>query len=314
MSLEQPVIAIIGAGAVGGYYGARLAQHGYPVHFLLRSDYEQVRERGWEIKSCDGDFGLVAGATGIHRSPGAMPKADLVIVTLKCTANDQYAELITPLIKEDTLILTLQNGLGNEEELARLFGRERILGGLAFVCINRVGPGVIHHLDHGYIRMGEFVEDRRDRAERISAIFNQCKIPCDVLPSLKYGRWEKLAWNVPFNGLGAALDLSTDQVIGSEQGIELVTEIIREVMAAAATVGVKLPEDMPQIKVRQTRTMGAYKSSMQIDRQLRRPMEVEAILGEPWRVSQAAGLTNVRMGMLYRMVQLVNLGTLSNRM
>src|SRR5205814_4911573 len=132
-----------------------------------------------------------------------MPKADLVIVTLKTTANDQFEQLIRPLVKEGTIILTLQNGLGNEERLAELFGKQRIVGGMAFVCINRIEPGVVNHIAEGLITLGEFQGPASERVARIARMMESSKIPVRVLDNLRYGRWEKLVWNIPFNGLSA---------------------------------------------------------------------------------------------------------------
>src|SRR2546423_13939526 len=108
MSNRNPSIAIVGAGAVGGYYGARLAQHGHDVHFLLRGDYDAVRRNGLVIESCDGDFRLTSDQVRVYDDPRRMPKADLVIVALKSTSNDQLDPLVRPLLNEDTAILTLQ--------------------------------------------------------------------------------------------------------------------------------------------------------------------------------------------------------------
>src|SRR5271156_840625 len=117
MSPRIEKIAVVGTGAVGGYYGARLAQHGLDVHFLLRSDYDAIAQRGWEIQSVDGDFSLSPGQMRVYRNVQEMPGVDLVVVALKTTSNDQFAALIGPLLREKTFILTLQNGLGNEELL-----------------------------------------------------------------------------------------------------------------------------------------------------------------------------------------------------
>src|SRR5207237_3823032 len=127
-------------------------------------------------------------------------------------SNDQYEPLIRPLLKADTAILTMQNGLGNEERLAELFGAGRIVGGMAFTCINRVAPGVIDHIAHGHVRVGEFGGGPSPRASQLAAIFTAANVPCDVLADLRYGRWEKLVWNVPFNGLSTILDQTTDQI------------------------------------------------------------------------------------------------------
>lgn len=306
MSTTQPTIAVIGAGAVGGYYGARLAQHGYPVHFLLRSDYDAVRRNGMTVQSCASDFRLPPEQVHAHNDPRRMPKVDLVLVTLKTTANDQFDPLIRPLLKEDTAILTIQNGLGNEDRLADLFGAHRILGGMAFVCINRTAPGVIHHIDHGVIRLGEFNGGPSERATRIAEMFKSSNVPCEVLDNLKFGRWAKLVWNIPFNGLGAALDLTTDRLIDSEEGMDLLAAIMREVIATAEALGVRMPDDMIDRQIRHTRTMGAYRSSMQIDRQEGRALEVESILGEPLRQARRAGVSTPKLEMLYQITKLVD--------
>src|SRR5690348_11099933 len=106
MNAQRPSIAIVGAGAVGGYYGARLAQHGHDVHFLLRSDYDDVRRNGLMVESCDGDFRISADAIRAYDDARRMPPVDLVVVTLKSTSNDQLEPLVRPLLREDTAILT----------------------------------------------------------------------------------------------------------------------------------------------------------------------------------------------------------------
>lgn len=305
MSLEHPLIAIVGSGAVGGYYGARLARRGFEVHFLLRSDYAVVRREGLRVRSREGDFVLSPAQVHACDDSRRMPKADLVIVALKATANHQFAPLIGPLLKEETAILTLQNGLGNEEQLAGLFGSERVLGGLAFVCINRGGPGVIQHTDYGLIRLGEFAGGPSARCRRIAEMFQSSGVPCQVLEDLGYGRWEKLVWNVPFNSLGAIMDLSTDRLMGSQEGVDLVRSIMQEVVAGAHAVGAALPEAIIDINLDRTRTMGPYRSSMQIDRQLSRPMEIEAIVGNPMRAAQAHGVAVPRLEILYRLLCLL---------
>lgn len=301
MRAENPIIAIVGAGAVGCYYGGRLAQAGGDVHFLLRGDFSHVQRHGMSVTSPNGNFHLSPGRLQVYDDPTRMPPADLVIVTLKTSSNRLYGPLVGPLLHPDTTILTLQNGLGNEESLAALFGAQRIVGGMAFVCINRVGPGVISHIDHGLIRLGEFGGGSSDRVERLARMFRASQIPCEVLPDLRYGRWLKLVWNAAFNGLGAVMDLTTDQLIDTESGRALVISLMNEIVAVARALGVHLPETVIQIQIEHTQTMGAYRSSMQIDRQEGRPLEVEAILGEPLRAARSAGVATPLLQALYPM-------------
>jgi 2-dehydropantoate 2-reductase len=310
--MDRPVIAIIGTGAVGAYYGGRLAQHGHDVHFLLRGDYLAVKKNGWTIRSCDGDFMLPPESVHAYDDPSRMPKADLVIVTLKTTANDQFQPLITPLIKDGTSILTLQNGLGNEERLAELFGAQRILGGMAFVCINRIEAGVVHHIAEGMITLGEFQTPAGQRARDIAAMFQQSQIRCRVLDDLRYGRWEKLVWNVPFNGLSAALNQTTDLLLASPEGEALVRSLMEEVIAGARAVGADLPGSLIDAKILQTKRMGAYKTSMHLDMLSGRAMEVEAIFGYPMRAAGQAGAAVPKLEMLYQMLRLRDLNGAAN--
>jgi 2-dehydropantoate 2-reductase len=282
-----------------------LAQHGQAVHFLLRSDFESVRKYGWTIQSCHGDFKLPAGSLHVYDEPENMPKADLVMVTLKTTANDQFERLIAPLVAERTAILTLQNGLGNEQRLAELFGEHRVMGGMAFVCINRVEGGVIHHIAEGQITLGEFGRPAGPRLKSVAALLESSKIPVRVVDDLAYGRWEKLVWNIPFNGLSAALDQTTDLLLATAAGEDLVRGLMREVIAAAkGAAGVDLPDSLIDAKVEQTRGIGPYKTSSHLDMQAGRAMEVEAIFGYPLRRAEQGGVATPLLWGLYRLLKL----------
>jgi 2-dehydropantoate 2-reductase len=304
---DRPAIAFVGAGALGGYYGARLTQHGHDVHFLLRSDYDAVRNNGLTVRSCAGDFTLRPGQVKAYRSPADMPKADVVVVTLKTTSNDHLEGLVRPLLKESTAVVTLQNGLGNEDHLARLFGSGRVLGGIAFVCINRVGPGVIDHTSHGLIRVGSFAGGASDpRPAQIARLFTASQVKCEAVDDLLAARWLKLVWNIPFNGLGAVMDLTTDRLVGTPAGESLVRTLMSEVIAAAAAEGVMIDRDRTiDHQITTTRDMAAYKSSMQVDRHQGRPLEVEAILGEPLRRAKAKGVAAPLLEAVYAMARVV---------
>ncbi len=311
MDFARPSIAILGAGAVGGYYGARMVQAGYEVHFLLRSDYEAVARDGFAVQSRDGDFHLSPGQLHIYKDAKDLPQVDLVIIALKATANHLLPNLIPPLLKADTAILTLQNGLGNEAELAGWFGGQRVMGGLAFVCINRTGPGKIHHLEHGLVRIGEFSGPPTDRTYAVAGIFKKSTVPCEVLESLEFGRWTKLVWNIPFNGLGAAMGLSTDALVNHPAGRKLVTELMEEVIQIAVSQGVMLPSGMIEEQIVKTQSMGAYRSSMQVDREEGRELELEAIFGRPLEVARRAGVKTGALEKLYAMLAVVNAALVS---
>ncbi|HZZ42082.1 MAG TPA: 2-dehydropantoate 2-reductase [Tepidisphaeraceae bacterium] len=306
----MPTIAVIGSGAVGLYYGGRLAQHNHSVHFLLRSDYERIASQGLHVRSCDGDFTLPPSTFHAHRSTDTMPPADIILIALKTTSNHFFEPLIRPLLKPNTCLITLQNGLGNEDTLHSLFPSHSILGGMAFTCINRQPNASIHHSSHGLIRLGHFSPSAATphTPEIIASLFTSSKIRCEPIPDLIKGRWQKLIWNVPFNGLGAALDLATDQLLASPQGAELASKLMHEIMAASAALGMPFPnpDEIVRHQLATTRDMARYQTSMQLDRRNNRELEIEAIIGQPLQRGRAASVSMPQTALLYNLLSIVN--------
>lgn len=295
-------IAVVGAGAVGCYYGGRLAQHGGDVHFLMRRDFEHVKKHGLHIQSKLGDAHLAK--PNCHRDTADIGPCDLVIIALKATANEALTELIPPLLKPDTALLTLQNGLDNEEFLARHFGTDRVMGGLCFVCINRTAPGVIEHIAQGQITLGEFAGGPQPRTHELAAEFERCGVPCSVADSLMAARWKKLVWNIPFNGFSIiAGGIDTKAMLDSEPLEFLVRSIMREIINAANKLGHEVPVSLIEDMISRTRTMERYKTSSLIDFQEGRDVEVEAIWGEPYRRAAAAGIPMLRLEVLYHLIK-----------
>lgn len=291
-------IAIVGAGALGLYYGALLQRSGEDVHFLLRRDYDAVSKSGLKIFSSNGNFTLPQVQS--YRCSDEIGPVDLVLVGLKTFSNDRYDELITPLVGEGTQILTLQNGLGNEETLAGLFGGERIIGGVAFLCSNRGAPGEVHHLGEGRITLGEYQSLDQERLARLVTIFTNAGVDCRAARDLKRARWEKLVWNIPFNGLSALLLQPVDRLLTSGPCRQLVRELMLEVIAAANAQGLTQPiaESYAERMLEYTDTMGAYKPSMQIDREEGRQLELAAIFGAPLEFGHRKGIAMPRVEML----------------
>lgn len=296
-------IAVVGAGAVGAYYGARLAQHGADVHFYTRSDAAAIREHGLRVQSFAGDFDLKP--VQVYDDTAKMPPARLIIVALKATARRDYVRLVRPIVRDDSIIVCLQNGLGNEEIFADAFGADRVLGAIAYTCINRIGPGQITHTAHGKLRIGEFASRRTTRAQQLADLWRSAQVPADAVEDLRRFRWHKLVWNIPFNGWGAALDLHTAALLAMPTGIQLVRDTMQEVIDAAAALGMTFEPNIIDDQIAKTLEMAAYHSSMQLDRQHRRPMEIDAIFGEPIRQAEAAGVKVPLIRMIERLLRTV---------
>ncbi len=295
-------IAVVGSGALGSYYGAKLARQGADVRFLMRADLETVRHAGLRIRETGEEWTLQpAQAFGTTAEIGPV---DLVIIALKTTANSELERLIPPLLHDGTLLLTLQNGLGNEEFLAERWGADRVLGGLCFVCLNRVAPGVVEHYGHGTLSIGEFRRDPTARTRTIGGMFATAGIETRVVENLVTERWRKLVWNIPFNGLSIATGGRTCDALLADEGLQAqVRALMAETIAAAAALGHKIPADFIDFQIERTFPMGAYKPSSLIDWQEGRAVEVESIWGEPWRQGQAAGAVLPRMELLYHLLR-----------
>ncbi len=297
--------AILGTGAIGGLYGARLHAAGFPVRFLLHRDYEQVRDHGLRVDSIWGDLHL--RDLDIYQDAAEMPPADVTIIALKTTQNAVLPQLLPPLVGDRGLVLVLQNGLGGEDEIARMIG-DRVLGGLCFTCSNKIAPGHIHHLDEGKIALGEFRPDGQpsgitDRLNAIATDLETAGIPIDRQADLILARWKKLMWNIPFNGLSAILDAKTDALVADPAIRTLAIELMQEIRAAAAAADRHIPADFIDTMLTTTDAMRPYLTSMKLDLDHDRPLELEAIFGNPIRSAQASGVAMPQTLTLYRQLK-----------
>jgi len=304
-------IGVLGAGALGALYGLRMARAGYDVHILARSDYPVVSRDGYRVRSWQGDFTWRAP---VYPDAHSMGPCDLLLVGMKATENAAFPSLLAATAHEKTAVLTMQNGLGNEDAIARALAdvsgvdaRERVLGAVAFLCSTRPEPGLIHHTDHGRVRLAEFSGPATPRTHQIARLFTDAEFPCEVSDSLALIRWEKLMWNVPFNGLGVGAGHADAAAVLADPELRAVAHrLMVEVRAAANANGAPVPESFIQRMFDATEPIGAYRSSMQLDYEAGRPLEVEAILGEPLRRARAAGVDTPTLTMLYSIVRRLN--------
>ncbi len=299
-------IAVIGTGAVGGYYGGLLQRAGRNVHFLLHSDYEYVKTHGLRIDSKDGDFQLPD--VQAYEDPAAMPKCDLVMVALKTTANRLLNGILPHVVADDGLVLVLQNGLGPDEEAAAVVGADRVIGGLCFLCSNKVGPGHIRHLDYGLITLGEYRADgsaggMTARLQELGALLESAGIPIRIEQDLLLARWKKLVWNIPFNGLSVVKNCLTDQLMSRPETRALCRAMMEEVATAAAACARPIEPAFIDRMLADTEAMEPYAPSMKLDYDNGRPLELAAIYGNPLRAAQARGLAMPETNRLYQQLQ-----------
>jgi 2-dehydropantoate 2-reductase len=300
-----PRILVVGTGAIGGFYGGKLAQAGANVTALCRSDYEIVKTKGIQVKSVYGDFHFAPERVIRDLSEyGSIP--DYILIALKVLPEINTANIVKDTVGPDTAIVLLQNGVGIEEPVVRAFPESEIISGLAFICVTRTSPGQIEHTDFGRLVIGRFPEGPSPKVERLANLFNDAGVPCEVTQDSVTARWRKLVWNAPFNPisvLGGGLDTQT--MVESPESLKLVREVMEEVCRISEAVGHPLPDDVVQQNIDGTRKMAPYKTSMLVDFEAGRPMEIEAILGNALQIAKRHHVSAPHMQSLYALLKLV---------
>ena len=287
---------IIGVGGVGGYYGGNLARIGKDVYFLFHSDYDYVKKHGLKVDSCDGNF--VLPEVNAYGSPDGMPKCDVVLVALK-TVNEQLLKtLLPPLTDERTLVVLIQNGVGVEEDVQKMFPNLQLAAGLAFICSAKAGPGHINHQCYGSINIGNYSSRDKQKVHELIADLQQAGIQAAEV-EYHEARWKKAVWNMPFNGLTVALNTQTDKLLANPATEALVRDMMMEVVGASRALGVKnVDEAFVEKMIAMTKVMTPYSPSMKLDYDFHRPMEIHYIYSRPIQIAADAGFRMPKLQML----------------
>ena len=293
--------AIIGSGAIGGYYGGKLAYAGNQVHFLLRSDYEHVRNHGLRVDSVSGGF--ILEKVNAYQSVSDMPVCDIILVCLKTTSNIILDQLLPKILHPDSVVILLQNGIGEEEELKRKLPHINIAGGLAFICAEKIGQGHIAHIDYGKLTLGEYRMASNQVLEQVAQDFSMAGVNCKLTNNLSEARWQKLLWNIPFNGLSTLLNANTKQLLGSTEIKQMIHGIMLEIIHGASHCGVQMKIEHIQNMLEYTEKMKPYFPSMKIDYDNRRPLEVESIYSRPIREAAKSGAKMLMVSMLEKQLR-----------
>lgn len=298
-------IAILGAGALGCYYGARLQESGQDVSFIVRSEYGYLKEHGLEVKSLHGDISLPQ--VKVYRDSSEVGPVDLVVVAWKSTANAGFTKALPPLMGPDTIVVTLQNGMGNAEEIASIIPADRIYVGLCFICAMRAEPGHVNHLEGGNIQFAPFVPspEGSEKARELSELFAKAGIKTRAFDAAEQIQWYKLVWNIPFNGLCLALGgISIAELYQNPENVARARRIMEEVVQAAKARGYTLPDDLVEFHLSRTESMGSFIPSSAVDYNAGRPIEYTAIWGDPLAKAHQAGASLPEWELLDRDIRL----------
>lgn len=287
---------VIGTGAIGGYYGAKLARSGQEVHFLLRSDYEYVKENGLQIDSCDGSFHL--DNPFVYNTTEAMPPCDVVLVCLKSINNSKLKQLLPPLLHEQTLVVLIQNGIGVEEDVQTMFPNVQLCAGLAFICSAKSEPGRVNHQCYGHINLGNYSCKDEALVQQVLDEFNAAGVKAGQI-EYQEARWKKAVWNMPFNGMTVALKTQTDLLLKHPATRQLIREQMMEVITTAQHLGVKnIDASFADLMIQMTDEMTPYSPSMRLDYDFHRHMEIYYLYTRPLQIARAAGHPMPKLEML----------------
>lgn len=298
--------ALVGPGAVGLYYGGRIAHTGRRLSVLARTDYDALDKDGIQIAMVDPVSNAVSERIQtkletVSKNADKLGPTDCVIVAAKTTVNDDLTKTLSAIVEPGhTVILSLQNGMGNAELFGRHFPNNPILAGLCFVCVNRTQPGYVENYHPGRVEIGSLVDSWPEETKAVVDVFNQAGVLTKHAEKLNGALWRKLCWNVPFNGLSiSAGGITTDKILASREMVNTARALMEEVRAAASLEGHQISDEFIEGQFTVTERMGAYKPSSLIDYLADKPVELESIWGEPLRRGRELGVEMPELAKLY---------------
>jgi 2-dehydropantoate 2-reductase len=284
-------IAVVGTGAVGGYFGGRLAQAGQDVVFLARGAHlRAIQEQGLQVESVDGDFAIYpAHATD---DPAQIGHVDLVLLAVKGWQVPQAIETMRPLLGPETFVVPLLNGVEAPEQLAAVFGVRRILGGLCGLYGSVVGPGHIRNvLPRPFVTIGELDNAPSERSEQLRQAFEHARVQVSIAADIHAALWEKLLFVGPYGGVGAVTRAPVGVLRRQRETRSLLEATMREVFMLARARGVRVGEEaIAKALAGIDLSPEQATASMQRDIMAGRPSELESQLGVVVRLAHPAGV------------------------
>jgi 2-dehydropantoate 2-reductase len=316
-------IVIAGAGAIGGYIGARLARAGADVVLFARGPHlRAMQQHGLRVTSAEGDFEVSPPVAGDLTQIGT---ADVVFLGVKAHALTALAPHLAPLLGPDTVVVSTQNGItwwyfqnhGGELEGLRLervdpggviasaIEPRRVVGALAYFSTDVAEPGVIHHTEGNRISFGEPDGTRSERTRAIAEALIAAGFRCPVTTRFRHEIWVKLLGNVAFNPLSALTGGTLEELVRHPDTSRLVRDVMIETERVAARLGIELPISIEQ-RMAGAEKVGAHKTSMLQDYEAGRPMEIEAVVGAVVELGERLQVSMPATRALYACVKMLD--------
>ena len=270
-------ILMVGAGSVGGFFGAHLAKNNPNVSFLLRpKTLAAVRQSGLTIRSASGSFTVHPPAAS---DPRELPKPDLVILGVKAFDLDDVIGQLEPVLTDETVILTLQNGIETEDRILARLKRDCVVGGVAYIYSKIAAPGVIDHYKKGAVAIGELMGHESERLLKIRDLFSAAGLPCHLSKDIRRSKWEKMCWNCVFNPVTVLINDRVSKALDHPEMMGVIRQIVGEVAAVSAGMKVPLPSDMTERVIKATQEIRDIHTSMYDDWKAGRQTEIAYLNG-----------------------------------
>jgi 2-dehydropantoate 2-reductase len=295
-----PHALIVGAGAIGALFGWKLSQAGFDISVAARSDYERIKATGISIQSIWGNDTFIPNNL-IQLTETTPKEIDFLIVCTKAIPTLKLELQIKHLVSKNTSIVLLQNGIGIEAPYRAIFPGTHIISGLAFVCATKTKPAFIEHKDYGRLVFGDSPHGLSDKTKSLIDAFISVGVPCKGSDSIQKERWKKLLWNAPFNPISVVGGgISTSDILNDTGLYKLTKQVMEEVFQLAIADGYPLHKDAIQKNIDDTKVMVPYKTSMLIDFEERRELEVDVILGNAIKLAKSYNIETPGMNYLYK--------------
>ncbi|SRR5579885_258378 len=302
-------ILIMGAGGIGAYYGAKLKLAGEDVYFCARGDHlRALKERGLVMRSGGGETLLAIPSTG---DPAEFAPYDLVLFCVKSYDTIAAARQLLGCLAPAGVVMTLQNGVENEDALCTVFSRESVMGGNARVGAEIVAPGILVHSGYGYIEFGELDGAETPRALRFAEMFRRAGILGDLTRDLKTIRWIKLMGNNGTNCVCALGRCSLARAINDRDGYELMRQLMLETVAVGAAEGAKMSADDAEKALRRLSKISSLdkiRPSTLQDAERGKPLEYDAITGAIIRAADRHGIAVPATRAMHALLKLLDGG------
>jgi 2-dehydropantoate 2-reductase len=281
-------IAVMGAGAVGGYFGARLAATSNEVAFIARGAHlTALRRGGLAVESFQGNLHIRDAL--FTDDPTQVGAVDLILFCVKSYDTEPVAQSLGPMMGPETVILSLQNGVDNADRIARLWGNHHVLAGVVYIASQLLEPGRIKHSAGGKIVFGEPNGQAHVTTEAVERLLASAEISCDVNKEIRAVQWRKLLWNAPFCAISCLTRATVKEIVESDSLTKLALDCMAEVREAATTQAVDLSPALFDETLHFSKGLGDFKPSMLQDLEAGKPLECEAFNGIVVNLLQRAG-------------------------